>query len=112
MHEFTDGCSSQYKSRNCMGDVSRIHGELGYSKIIRNFYETSHEKGPQDATGGFVKHQADMAVLMGSEMIQNAKDFFDFVDNKLEYHSQEFTSDEYFDMLKRFNETKFPTTSQ
>jgi hypothetical protein len=83
MHEFTDGCSSQYKSRNCMGDVSRIHGELGYSKIIRNFYETSHEKGPQDATGGFVKHQADMAVLMGSEMIQNAKDFFDFVDNKL-----------------------------
>ena len=70
-------------NRNCMGDVSRIQGELGYSKIIRNFYETSHGKGPQDATGGFVKHQADMAVLMGSEMIQNAKDFFDFVDNKL-----------------------------
>jgi len=22
MHEFTDGCSAQYKSRNCMGDVS------------------------------------------------------------------------------------------
>jgi hypothetical protein len=40
---------AQYKSRNCMGDVSRMQGELGYSKIIRNFYETSHAKGPQDA---------------------------------------------------------------
>jgi hypothetical protein len=26
---------------------------------------------------------SDMAVLRGSERIQNAKDFFDFVDNKL-----------------------------
>jgi hypothetical protein len=45
MPEFTDGCSAQYKNRNFMGNVSRIHGELGYSKIIRNFYETSHAKG-------------------------------------------------------------------
>ena len=59
-----------------MDDVSRIHGELGYSKISSIFYETSHTKGPQDAAGGFLKHQADMAVLMGSEMIQKAKDFF------------------------------------
>jgi hypothetical protein len=32
---------AQYKSRNCMGDVSRIHRELGYSNIIRHFNETS-----------------------------------------------------------------------
>ena len=83
MHEFTDGCSAQYKNRNCMGDVSCIHGELGYSKIIRNFYETTHAKGSQDAVGGFLKHQADMAVLRGSEMIQNANDVFGFVDSKL-----------------------------
>jgi hypothetical protein len=83
MHEFTDGCSAQYKSRNCIGDVSRIQEELGYSKIIRNLYETSHAKGPQDAAGGFLKHQTDMAVLRGREMIQSTKDFFDFVDNKL-----------------------------
>ena len=66
-----------------MGDVSRMHGELGYSKIIRNFHETSHAKGPQDAVGGFLKHQADIAVLRGSEMIESAKDIFDFADNKL-----------------------------
>ena len=47
------------------------------------FYETSRAKGPQDTAGGFLKHQTDMAVLRGSERIQNAKDFFDFVDNKL-----------------------------
>ena len=83
MHEFTDGCSSQYKSRNCMGDVSRIQGELGYSKIIRNCYETPQAKGPQDAAGEFRKHQTAMAILRGSEMIQNTKDCFDFADNKL-----------------------------
>ena len=83
MHEFTDGCSAQYKSRNCMGDISRMQRELGYTKIIRNFYETSLAKEPQDAAGGFLKHQTDMAVLRGSEMIQNTKHFFDFVDNKL-----------------------------
>lgn len=31
MHEFTDGCSAQYKSRNCMGDVSTRRSDLGYS---------------------------------------------------------------------------------
>jgi hypothetical protein len=36
-----------------------------------------------DAAGGFLKHQVDMAVLRDSEMIQNTKDFFDFVDNNL-----------------------------
>jgi hypothetical protein len=46
-------------SRNCMGDVSRIQGELGYSKIIRNCYETPQAKGPQDAADGFLKHQTD-----------------------------------------------------
>ncbi|CAC5415632.1 unnamed protein product [Mytilus coruscus] len=55
MHEFTDGCSSQYKSRNCIGDVSFVaESELGYSKLIRNNYETSHSKGrgiPETSSG-------------------------------------------------------------
>ncbi|CAG2255254.1 unnamed protein product [Mytilus edulis] len=85
MHEFTDGCSSQYKSRNCMGDVSFVaESELGYSKLIRNFFETSHAKGPQDAAGGFLKHQADYAVLRGKTHIQNAKDFFTFAEKNLQ----------------------------
>ncbi|CAG2205789.1 unnamed protein product [Mytilus edulis] len=51
MHEFTDGCSSQYKSRHCMGDVSYSCSDFGYAKILRNYVETSHERGPQDAAG-------------------------------------------------------------
>lgn len=33
MHEFTDGCSAQYKSRHSLGDLSRTVSELGYECI-------------------------------------------------------------------------------
>lgn len=82
MHEFTDGCSVQYKSRNCMGDVS-LSSDLGYGKIIRNYFETSHAKGQQDAAGGCIKHMADMAVIRGTSVIQNAQDLFDFAVHNL-----------------------------
>lgn len=51
MHEFTDGCLSQCKGRNCMEDVSFVaESEKGYSKPIWNcmFYETFLVKGPQN----------------------------------------------------------------
>ena len=38
MREFTDGCSAQYKSRNCMGDVSTRRFDIGYKVLIRNLY--------------------------------------------------------------------------
>jgi hypothetical protein len=41
--------------------------------------ETTHAKGPQDAAGGFLKNQADLAVVRGKTSIQSAKDFFDFL---------------------------------
>lgn len=59
MHEFCDGCAAQYKSRHCFGDLSDSLSEFCYQKLIRNFFETSHAKGPQDAAGGFLKNQAD-----------------------------------------------------
>jgi hypothetical protein len=45
----TDGCSSQYKSRHCLGDLSFATTEYGYKVFHRNFFKTSHAKGPQDA---------------------------------------------------------------
>ena len=83
MHEFCDGCAAQYKNRNCYGDLHRCCDEFGYETIVRNFYETSHSKGPQDAAGGFVKRQADLAILRGTVVIQNAKDLFEFANNTL-----------------------------
>ena len=73
MHEFTDGCSSQYKSRHCLGDVSH----LGYNLLIRNY------RGPQDAAGGYVKIHTDIAVLRGSHIVQNARDVYEFAKDNL-----------------------------
>jgi hypothetical protein len=53
MHAFCDGCASQYKIRHCLGDLSNSFREFGYRKIVRNFFETAHAKGPQEAAGGF-----------------------------------------------------------
>ena len=82
MHEFTDGCSAQYKSRHCMGDVSFSVTDFGFF-TIRNYYETSHAKGPQDGAGANLKHKADMAVIKGNEIIQNARDLFDYAERNL-----------------------------
>ncbi|CAG2231461.1 unnamed protein product [Mytilus edulis] len=83
MHEFTDGCSSQYKSRHCLGSLSTAIPDFGYKTFHRNFFETSHAKGPQDAAGGFIKRQADISVLRGNTVIQNAKDLFTFCESSL-----------------------------
>ncbi|CAC5391636.1 unnamed protein product [Mytilus coruscus] len=78
IHEFTDGCPVQYKSRNCFGMLTDICSKHGYELFIRNYFETSHAKGPQDAAGGFLKNQVDMAVFRGNEIIQSAADFFKY----------------------------------
>jgi hypothetical protein len=83
MHEFCDGCQAQYKSRNCFGSLVHSVKELGYKKIVRNFFESSHGKGPHDAAGGLLKNQADMAVIHGKAQIRSAIDLFDFAESNL-----------------------------
>ncbi|MES9880719.1 MAG: hypothetical protein ABW185_07545, partial [Sedimenticola sp.] len=83
MHEFTDGCSAQYKSRHCLGDVSYATSDLGYERLVRNYFETAHARGPQDAAGGYVKNQTDLAVIRGKHIIQSAHDFFEFASKNL-----------------------------
>jgi hypothetical protein len=56
-----------------LDDLSFATTEYGYKVFHRHFFETSHAKGPQDAAGGFIKRQADIAVLRGNTIIQNAK---------------------------------------
>ena len=82
MHEWTDGCSAQYKSRHCMGDVSFSNADFGY-RTIRNYFETSHAKGPQDGAGANLKHKADMEIIKRNVIIQNAEDLFKFAENNL-----------------------------
>ena len=70
MHEFYDGCSCQYKSRHCFGNLKQSLSDLGYSRLVRNFFETSHAKGSQDAAGGLIKKQPDLTVLRGTVTVQ------------------------------------------
>ncbi len=72
-HQFTDGCACQYKSRYTSHDLSYYT-----VKVHRNYFKTAHAKGPQDAAGGLIKRMADMAVIRGQAVIQNAQDLYDF----------------------------------
>ena len=76
MHEFTDGCAAQYKSRHCIGELSCCVADFGFP-IRRNYFETSHAKGEQDAAGSHVKQQASLAVIRGRADITNAKQLCD-----------------------------------
>ena len=72
MHEFTDGCAVQYNSRHCVGDLSCSLADFGFI-IQRNYFETSHAKGEQDAAGSHVKQKVSQAVLTRSATINNAQ---------------------------------------
>lgn len=87
MHEWTDGCSVQYKSRHCMGDVSYTVADFSYP-TIRNYFETSHAKGPQDGGGANLKFKADMAVIRRQKVIQNAADLQEFAQENLQVPSE------------------------
>ena len=79
LHEWTDGCSAQYKSRHCMADVTFSETDFGFT-TIRNYMETSHAKGPQDDAGANVKHMCDLDVIRGKVRIQTAKDFYEHLE--------------------------------
>ena len=83
MHEWTDGCSAQYKSRHCMGDVSFSETHFSFP-TIRNYFETSHAKGPQDSAGANLKSKANMAVIQRQHIIQNASNLYNFANDNLQ----------------------------
>ena len=45
-----------------MGDVAQSSSDFGYV-TVRNYFEMSHAKGPQDGAGANLQHKADMAVI-------------------------------------------------
>jgi hypothetical protein len=75
-HATINGISGKLSTNICT--------EHDYDLFIRNYFETSHAKGPQDAAGGFLKNQVDLAVYRGSEIIQSASDFFNYCENLFE----------------------------
>lgn len=49
LHEFTDGCAAQYKSRHYVGDLSCSLMDFGYHTQC-SYFETSHARGEQGRT--------------------------------------------------------------
>jgi len=78
LHEFTDGCSAQYKSRHCLGDLSCCVADFGY-KIQHNFFATSHAKAEQDGAGSHVKQKVSQALLRQTAAIKSAKDMHTYL---------------------------------
>ena len=83
IHEFTDGCAGQYKSKHTFGDLSCCLADFG-CQIDRHFFETSHAKGEQDAAGANVKQRATLAVLQRTVTIGCAKDLYDYLSEHFE----------------------------
>ena len=101
MHEFTDGCAGQYKSRHCLGDLSCSLAALGYT-VHQNYFATSHAKGKQDAAGSHVKQKATSAVLSRKATLSNAKDLCVFLrDNFSEPAASSFPARQKSVQLKR-----------
>ena len=91
LHEFTDTCAAQYKSRHCIGDLSRSLANFGIT-IQRNVFETSHAKGKQAAAGSHVTQQTSLAVVRGTASVTNAKDLCDHLTSNFSKAAQSFPS--------------------
>ena len=83
LHEFTDGCAAQYKSRHCIGDLSCCLADYGFN-VQRSYFETSHAKVEQDAAGANVKQKVSQAVLRKAAVIRSAKNMKDFLADQAE----------------------------
>ena len=115
LHEFTDGCAGQYKCRHTLGDLSYSAEDIG-CETHRNFFETSHAKGPQDAAGCLVKRKADSATMRSrSIVIQNAKDLYEYAIKHLCKPSDRSQSKRrvfrYVDVIERPSYRRFMTTT-
>ena len=84
LHEWTDGCPSQYKGKQAFHDIS-----IWDQNVTRNFFETSHGKSVCDGLGSTVKNAAARAVYSGKAVIGTARDLHQFCESRLHYDSKE-----------------------
>lgn len=77
-YRFSDGCSSQYKSKGPISDIS--YGPEDFGHIIHHNYSgTRHGKGASDGESGVVKRHASDAVKAGTVIINNPESLYDYL---------------------------------
>ena len=84
LHIFSDGCSAQYKSKTTFMDLTDLQTKHGNMTLTRHFLGSNHGKSLCDSCGGVVKNCATRAVASGDYIIQNARQMFDFCNEKLQ----------------------------
>ena len=82
LYEFTDGCSSQYKSRGPFVDISFGMTDFGIQRQ-RYYFGSCHGKGPCDGAGGVVKTAARRGVIRGEAIINDAQTMYNYLKTKL-----------------------------
>ena len=76
---WSDGCSSQYKSKGPFADLA-----LEATKVNRNFFGSEHGKSECDGEIGVINQAIDRAILGNKVIINNAEDMFQYCKNHLE----------------------------
>ena len=83
MHQRTDGCAGQYKSKHSFGIISTSEQHLNVHHIA-NYSASGHGKGEVDQAAGFPKTAAKRAVIANTDMaIRNAKELYEFAETYL-----------------------------
>ena len=94
IHEWADGCGGQNKCATAFADVVESGRTTEWVRGLgipcqRNFFETSHARGEQDAMGVAVKHEASLAVMSTTDKwygkILTAKDLYEFCMERLQF---------------------------
>ena len=80
--QFTDGCSSQFKSKIPVADLSYCQHDFGFP-VERHYFETGHGKSVSDGEGGVIKSYVSKAVKSRGVIVQNAEDFYDVASSGL-----------------------------
>ena len=77
-YRFLDGCSSQYKNKGPISDISYSQQDFGYT-IHHNYSGTRHGKGASDGESGVVKRLASDAIKAGTAVISTSQQLYKFL---------------------------------
>ena len=74
---------AQYKGCHSFAEISQTDSKHG-CKITRNYFETSHGKGPCDGLGGIVKRKVSNAIVQNNNLrINTAAELHDYCESNL-----------------------------
>ncbi|XP_045207653.2 uncharacterized protein LOC123559695 [Mercenaria mercenaria] len=73
---FSDGASSQFKSKTPFADVAHSVDDYGFP-CEKHFFGSRHGKGPCDGEFGVLKRSVSMAVLSRRAVVRNAQEFYE-----------------------------------